>query len=145
VIVLDTNVVSELMRRAPEPQVVGWIDEFPTDEVFITAVTAAELLYGVARLPEGRRKRDLFDKVDTLLAVDFDEQVLPFDGPAATDYADIVAVRERAGLPISMADAQTAAICRNWSAALATRNIDDFSDTGVHVVNPWRRSDAAEE
>lgn len=137
-IVLDTNVVSELMRRAPELKVVGWVDEFPAEEVFITAVTAAELLYGVARLPEGRRKRELFDKVDRLLAVDFGEQLLPFDGPAAANYADIVAARERAGRSISMADAQIAAICCNWSAVLATRNIDDFVDTGVGVVNPWR-------
>jgi predicted nucleic acid-binding protein len=137
VIVLDANVVSELMRRAPEPQVVGWVDEFPTEEVFITAVTAAELLYGVARLPDGRRKRELFDKVDRLLAVDFDEQVSPFDGPGATNYADIVAARERAGLPISMADAADRGDLPQLSAALATSNIDDFADTGVDVVNPW--------
>jgi predicted nucleic acid-binding protein len=139
VIVLDTNVVSELMRKAPEPRVVSWVDRFAASEVLVTAVTAAELMYGVARLPEGRRKRKLHIKVEGLLTEDFEDQILPFDAPAATHYAEIVASRERAGSPISMADAQIAAICRNWSVGLATRNVDDFVDTGVNAVNPWGR------
>jgi predicted nucleic acid-binding protein len=122
------------MRQAPEPGLVAWIDRFPTEDVVVTAVTAAELRHGVARLPEGLRKRELFVKVDGLLAEDFRDQVLPFDELAAPHYAEIVAARERAGRPISMADAQCAAICRNRSADLATRNVDDFIDTGVHVV-----------
>jgi predicted nucleic acid-binding protein len=137
VIVLDTNVVSELMRKAPEPRVVGWVDRFSVSDVLVTAVTAAELKYGVARLPEGRRKRELHAKVEGLLTEDFEDQILPFDAPAATHYAEIVASRERSGRPIGMADAQIAAICRNWSAELATRNVDDFVDTGVDAVNPW--------
>jgi toxin FitB len=137
VIVLDTNVVSELMRKAPEPRVVSWVDRFSASDVLVTAVTAAELMYGVARLPEGRRKRELHIKIEGLLTEDFEDQILPFDAPAATHYAEIVASRERAGRPISMADAQIAAICRNWSAALATRNVDDFVDTGVDALNPW--------
>lgn len=136
-IVLDTNVVSELMRRTPEPRVVGWVDAFAPADVFVTAVTAAELMYGVARLPEGRRRQQLVAKVGLLLHEDFNEQVLPFDGLAAAAYADIVASRERAGRPISMADAQIAAICCRWSAGLATRNVADFVDVGVRVVNPW--------
>jgi toxin FitB len=137
VIVLDTNVVSELMRAAPAPGVARWVDTFDAGDVFITAVTAAELLYGVARLPEGRRKQELYIKVGELLAEDFRDQVLPFDGPAAAHYAEICVAREGAGHPISMADAQTAAICRGWSADLGTRNVDDFLNTGVNVVNPW--------
>jgi len=137
VIVLDTNVVSELMRKAPEPRVVSWVDRFSASDVLVTAVTAAELMYGVARLPDGRRKRELHIKVEGLLSEDFQDQILPFDAPAATHYAEIVASRERAGRPISMADAQIAAICRNWSAGLATRNVDDFVDTGVDGMNPW--------
>lgn len=136
-IVLDTNVVSELMRTAPEPGVASWVDRFPAAEVLVTAVTAAELMYGVARLPDGHRKRELHTRVEELLTEDFQDQILPFDAPAATHYAEIVASRERAGRPISMADAQIAAICRNWSAGLATRNVDDFVDTGVDAVNPW--------
>jgi predicted nucleic acid-binding protein len=100
-------------------------------------VTAAELRYGVARLPDGRRKRELRIKVEGLLAEDFQDQILPFDAPAATHYAEIVAARECAGRPISMVDAQFAAICRNWSAGLATRSVDDFADTGVNEMNPW--------
>ncbi|HEX4559691.1 MAG TPA: type II toxin-antitoxin system VapC family toxin [Mycobacterium sp.] len=136
-IVLDTNVVSELMRDAPEPRVASWVDRFSASDVLVTAVTAAELLYGVARLPDGRRKRELHIKVEGMLTEDFQDQILPFDAPATTHYAEIVASRERAGRPISMADAQIAAICRNWSAGLATRNVGDFVDTGVEAVNPW--------
>jgi len=88
-------------------------------------------------LPEGRRRRELHVKVDGLLTEDFEDQILPFDAPAATHYAGIVASRERAGRPITMADAQIAAICRNWNAGLTTRHVDDFVDTGVDAVNPW--------
>jgi predicted nucleic acid-binding protein len=137
VIVLDTNVVSELMRKAPEVRVVRYVDRFSASDVLVTAVTAAELMYGVALLPDGRRKRELHIKVGGLLTEDFEDQILPFDARAATHYAEIVASRERGGRPISMADAQIAAICRNWSAALATRNVDDFVATGVDAVNPW--------
>ncbi len=139
-IVLDTNVVSELMRTTPELGVVSWVDRFSAAEVLVTAVTAAELMYGVARLPDGRRKRELHTKVEGLLAEDFQDQIMPFDAGAATHYAEIVASRERAGRPISMADAQIASICRNWRARLATRNVDDFVDTGVEAVNPWDAS-----
>lgn len=136
-IVLDTNVVSELMRIAPEPRVVSWVDRFPASDVMVTVVTAAELMYGVARLPDGRRKRELHIKVAGLMSEDFQDQILPFDAPAAIHYAEIVASRERAGRPISMANAQIAAICRHWSAGVATRNVDDFVDTGVDAMNPW--------
>lgn len=139
-IVLDTNVVSELMRKTPERGVISWVDRFSAAEVLVTAVTAAELMYGVARLPDGRRKRELRAQVEGLLAEDFQDQILPFDSRAAAHYAEIVASRERAGRPISMADAQIAAICRNWSAGLATRNVDDFVDTGIEAVNPWDAS-----
>src|ERR1700740_2331546 len=125
------------MRKAPEPRVVSGVDGFSASDVLATAVTAAELMYGVARMPQGRRKRELRIKVEGLLTEDFQDQILPFDAPAATHYAEIVASRERAGRPISMGDAQIAAICRNWSAGLATHNVDDFVDTGVDAVNPW--------
>lgn len=136
-IVLDTNVVSELMGPAPEPGVTSWVDSFDVSDILLTAVTAAELMYGVARLPNGRRRRELRAKVDGLLAEDFRGRILPFDALAATHYADVVADRERSGLQISMADGQIAAICRNWNAGLATRNVSDFVDTGVELINPW--------
>jgi toxin FitB len=138
VIVLDTNVVSELMRQVPDDSVVRWVDHYPADDVFITAVTAAELTYGVERLPDGRRKTLLVSRVAELLAEDFQDQILPFDGGAAEHYGTIAAMRERAGRPISMADAQIAAICRHHAACLATRNVKDFIDTGVALRNPWR-------
>ncbi|WP_018600005.1 type II toxin-antitoxin system VapC family toxin [Mycobacterium sp. 155] len=136
-IVLDTNVISELVRKAPDLGVVGWLDGLDASDVMLTAVTAAELLYGVARLPNGRCGRELRAKVDGLLTEEFGDRILPFDVLAATHYADIVASRERIGLQISMADGQIAAICRNWNAGLATRNISDFVDTGIELINPW--------
>lgn len=141
-IVLDTNVVSELMRQVPDDGVVRWVDRYPADEVFITAVTAAELAYGVERMPDGQRKTTLAVKVSELLSEDFQGQVLPFDGVAAVYYGEIAAAREEQGSPISMADAQIAAICRRFAACLATRNTKDFVDTGIILLNPW---DAADE
>jgi predicted nucleic acid-binding protein len=137
VIVLDTNVVSELMRQVPDDNVVRWVDQYPYGEVFTTVVTAAELAFGVARLPEGRRKVVLTARVSALLTEDFEDQILPFDSVAAEHYAQIAAARESGGRPMTMADAQIAAICRRYAASLATRNIKDFADTGIEVLNPW--------
>lgn len=136
-IVLETNVVSELMRKDAATEVVAWVDRHPGDQVFITAVTAAELLYGVTRLPEGRRKHVLAAKVRDLIDEDFEDQVLPFSSDSAHYYAEIVASRERLGKPISMADAQIAAICRQYDLGLGTRNTKDFADTGIRVFDPW--------
>ena len=139
-IVWDTNVVSELMRPEPLEQVVEWTDRQAVDEVFITAITVAELLYGIGRLPPGRRRNELAEVVGEMLREDFERRLLAFDGVAAVHYADIVVERERIGRPISMADAQIAAICRSHDATVATRNVDDFADVGVDIVNPWTAS-----
>jgi predicted nucleic acid-binding protein len=136
-IVLDTNVISELTRKAPEPSVVDWLDALPADRFATTAVTVAELLYGVARLPAGRRKTELADAVGALITEVFRDRIEPYDCLAAEFYAKIVTNRERAGRPMSMADAQIAAICRVREAALATRNTADFVGTGIRLVNPW--------
>lgn len=136
-IVLDTSVISELVRKAADLSVVSWLDSLDASDIVLTAVTASELLYGVARLPDGRRRRELRAKVDGLLTEEFGDRILPFDALAATHYADLVAGRERSGLPISMADGQIAAICRTWNAGLATRNVSDFVDTGIELINPW--------
>ena len=109
-IVWDTNVVSELMRPEPNGQVVAWTDRQPASEVFITAITLAELWYGIGRLPTGRRRSELAEVFDAMLTGEFEERVLDFDGVAAAHYGDLVAERERNGRPISMADAQIAAI-----------------------------------
>jgi predicted nucleic acid-binding protein len=138
VIVLDTNVISELTRQAPAPGVLSWLDSLTAAEVATTAITAAELLYGLARMPHGHRKTELGTAVHGLLSDDFQGRVLSFDEPAAQRYAVIVTRRERLGRPIGVADAQIAAICRTIDAALATRNIDDFEETGVELINPWQ-------
>jgi toxin FitB len=137
-IVLDTDVISELTRQAPEPGVISWLDSLAAAEVATTAITAAELLYGVARLPDGHRKTELTAAVHGLLSEDFQGRVLSFDEFAARRYADIVTARERLGKPIRMADAQIAAICRTIDARLATRNTDDIGDAGIALINPWK-------
>ena len=136
-IVLDTNVISELMRSVPTVGVLDWMDRQVSNELCLTAVTVAELLYGVARLPDGRRKRLLAEQIDAMLNDDFDHRVVAFDETAAGHYADIAARREQKGRPISSTDAQIAAICRSHAALLATRNVSDFLETGITVVNPW--------
>ena len=136
-IILATNVISELARIDPEPVVVTWLDSLPAAEVATTAITAAELLYGVARLPDGRRRAALAETIDVLINEDFRGRLEPFDGLAAEQYATVVVGREKKGRPISTADAQIAAICRVHSATLATRNIGDFTDTGIGLINPW--------
>lgn len=137
-IVLDTNVISELMRPSGDPHVLAWVDELQVSDVYLTAVTAAELRYGVRRLPDGRRKSDLGDRIQRTLAEDFAGRILSFDDDAAAHYADIVVGREQRGLPISMADAQVAAVCRSHTASLATRNTRDFAYTGIDVIDPWQ-------
>lgn len=136
-IVLDTNVVSEFFRREPAPQVVAWIESLD-GEVSITAVTLAELLAGVRRLPEGRRKDELTNAVRAAVEPYRDGQaVLPFDEDCAEAYGEILYERERAGMPIATSDAQIAAICRTRGAVCATQNIKDFVGTGVELLNPW--------
>ena len=137
-IVLDTNVISELARQVPDPGVLSWLDSLEVSGLVTTAITAAELRYGVARLPDGHRKRELAAVIQGILTEDFHGRVLPFDERASVRYADIVAGRERAGRPIGIADAQIAAICRDLSATLATRNPADFEETGIELIDPWK-------
>lgn len=136
-IVLDTTVISELARQVPDAGALTWLDSLEISDVATTAVTAAELRYGLARLPDGRRKRELTVVIHGILTEDFRGRVLPFDEGSSVQYADIVANRERIGRPIGVADAQIASICRDVGAALATRNTTDFEETGVELVNPW--------
>jgi toxin FitB len=137
VIVLDTSVISELARHAPAAGVLSWLDSFEVSELVTTAITAAELRYGVARLPEGHRKRELTAVIRGILTEDFYGRVLPFDERASVRCADIVADRERMGRPIGVADAQIAAICSDTGAILASRNTTDFQETGIDLINPW--------
>lgn len=139
-IVLDTNVVSELFRREPDAGVVAWVESLEGD-VAITAITLAELLAGVRRLPEGRRRSGLETAVLAAVGPYRDgHAILPFDDSCAEAYAEVLLERERAGLPIATADAQIAAICRARGAVCATRNVKDFVHTGVEVVDPWEEA-----
>ena len=135
--VIDSNVASELMRPVPTPTVAAWIAERDAEELFLTAVSEAELLYGVAIMPVGRRRTMLEAAMNRWLDLGFIERILPFDRIAARAYAEIAADRRRAGRPIGEADCQIAAISRSRGAVLVTRNVRDFEGTGVDVVDPW--------
>jgi predicted nucleic acid-binding protein len=137
-LLLDTNVVSELMKAAPNSQVLTWADARPSEEFYVSAVTKGELLFGVALLPASKRRDALAEAVATAFAKVFAGRVLAFDSAAAEVYAEIVAARRRAGRPISAFDAQIAAIARLHGASIATRNVADFEGCGVVVVDPWR-------
>ena len=135
-IVLDTSVVSELMRSEPALGVARWVRERDRRELRTTVVTVAEVRYGIARLPDGRRKRALLAAADELFAA-FADQVLPVDTAAAEQYAVIASSRERTGKPIAGFDALIAAVCRSRRAVLATRNVSDFDGAGIEVIDPW--------
>lgn len=136
-VILDTDVISELMRAAPDTRVEGWVREVPPGLVYTTSVTLAEVQFGIARLPAGRRRTLLGDAADDVFGA-FADRVLPFDAAAAGQYAAVVVEREHAGAPIAGFDAQIAAICRSRRAALATRNTGDFSRLGLDLIDPWR-------
>jgi toxin FitB len=138
VIILDTNVVSELMRSEPAPQVANWVRDRDRRELHTTAITLAEIRYGIARLPDGRRKQVLLAAADETFSA-FTDQVVPVDSAAAEQYAVIACSRERAGKPIAGFDALIAAVCRSRGAALATRNGPDFDGIGIEVIDPWRQ------
>lgn len=139
-IVLDTNVVSELMLPRPAARVVEWVTEQAALTLYFTTVSEAELRYGVAILPAGRRRERLLAEVEGMLREDFAGRVLPFDRDAARAYAEIAAARRAAGHPVNHADCQIAAIARSSGAAVATRNERDFQGCGINVINPWATS-----
>jgi hypothetical protein len=138
VIVVDTNVVSELMRPSPAPEVREWVRTQVPGGLCTTTVTIAEIRYGLERLADGRRKYSLLAAAAEIFAA-FGDYILPFDAGAATWYATIVAHRDRLGLPIDGFDAQIAAICKTRTSALATRNVKDFRETGIDVIDPWQQ------
>ena len=136
--ILDTNVVSDLMGPSPSEIVIDWLSgQRLLDELVVTAVTVAEILYGVELLPKGKRRERLHQQAHALFAQDFAGRVLPFDEQAAREFAPITAGRRALGRPIEKLDAQIAAIARAHDATLATRNTDDFEGCGVKLVNPW--------
>ena len=134
---LDTNVVSELLRSSPEPVVETWVGNRRATDLYFSAIGEAELRYGVAILPAGRRQTALASAIEAILREDFVDRILPFDSGAAREYADIAAARRSAGRPIAPADCQIAAIARCRGIAIATRNVRDFGEVGIEVVDPW--------
>ena len=136
-IVLDTNVISELMRDNPDQVVVNWFDAQHTNSLSITTITQAEILTGIELLPDGRRKNNLFQLADYFFTSIFIGRVLIFDSSAAVAYAEIFAQRQTLGRPIGQSDCQIAAIARSHGAAVATRNITDFEEVEVELIDPW--------
>lgn len=135
-LVLDTNVVSEAMRTGPGAAIDRWVREQAPEFRYTTSVTLAEIAYGTERLPEGRRKERLRAAARLTVAA-FGDLILDFDQAAATAYAAVRTEREARGRPISVLDAQIAAICRVHRATLATRNVKDFDGLDLELVNPW--------
>jgi hypothetical protein len=136
-IIVDTNILSELMRRQPDAQVLKWVDLQEPEDLALTAITVAEIMLGIARLPDGKRKASLQDMANAMFDEEFSGRILAFDEVAAQHYGAVASVRERAGRPIGMADAQIAAICRSHEATLATRNVKDFELLTLELINPW--------
>ncbi len=136
-IVLDTNVLSETVRPKPDSRVARWINCQPAETLFTTAVTQGEVLYGIAILPEGKRRAALERMMQDVFGRGFAGRILPFDDAAAVPFAEIMARRRRAGRPIAQIDAQIAAIARSRNATLATRNARDFEGCGIALVDPW--------
>jgi len=136
-IVIDTNVVSAVMAPGPMQAVVDWLDARPAESLYLSSVTTAEIGYGLQILPQGRRRRDLEARFDRFLARGFAHRVLPFDEDAARLYGMLMARRRSLGRPMSILDGQIAAIARAHRFAVATRNVADFEECGLEIVNPF--------
>lgn len=136
-IVLDTNILSELMRPLPSDRVVRWVGAQPAAQLFTTAITEAEVFYGIELLPRSKRRDSLLAAAEAVFGEDFAQRVLTFDSSAARAFSKVAARRRAVGKPISHADAQIASIVQIHDATLATRNIGDFESCGIRVVNPW--------
>ncbi len=136
-IVLDTNVISELMKPAPAAEVARWVAGRPATMLYTTSVSQAEVLHGIALLPVGKRRGALEVAAESMFDEDFGGRVLPFGGEAARTYAQIAADRHLSGRPISQFDAQIAAIARSARFAVATHNVSDFEGCGITLLNPW--------
>ena len=133
----DTNVVSELIRKSPHPAVETWASGRPLEELYFSAVGEAELRYGAAILPVGRPRTTLVSDIEAMLHDAFEDRVLPFDSNAARAYAGIAAMRRAAGRTVAPADCQIAAIARSRGMAVAIRNVRDFEDIDIEIIDPW--------
>ena len=136
-IILDTNVLSEVLKPSPAAVVLEWLATQPARELFTTAITQAEILYGIELLPKGKRRGGLEAAINAMFDEDFGGRILPFDSEAARVFPQIAAARRSLGRPIAQLDAQIAAVARSRGAAIATRNAGDFQHCGVPLVDPW--------
>jgi predicted nucleic acid-binding protein len=136
-IILDTNVLSALMKSTPEIAVVEWLDRQSAESIWITTITLFEAHLGIALLPRGRRQTALATALERLVADDLGNRVLDFDASAALEAATLAAARQRIGRPVDMRDTQIAGIALARKAAIATRNISHFEDLRIPVLNPW--------
>jgi toxin FitB len=136
-IILDTNVISELMRPKPSSQVVAWVEKHVAAEFATTSITEAEILYGIEILKSGKRRDALLAAAIAMFSDDFASRIFAFDSEAARVFSLIAAHRRVLGRPINHADAQIAAIARSRNAKLATRNVADFVECGLDIVDPW--------
>jgi predicted nucleic acid-binding protein len=137
VILLDTDVLSAVMKPTPPASVVEWLDRQPTEILYLSTVTVAEIQFGLEILPDGKRRRDFQDRFERFVAGGFAYRVLSFDEQAARRYGELRARRQRLGRPMSVLDGQIAAIARANGSALATRNVRDFEECGLELVNPF--------
>jgi len=137
-LLLDTNVLSELLRKEPSPRVIDWFSRQDQSQLHVSAVTQAEMLLGARLLPAGRRRNQLEQALDAMFDQDFADRLLPFDSAAAQAYAMVVVSRRAKGRPISQFDAQIAAIALHRQCAVVTRNVSDFADCHVTVIDPWQ-------
>jgi predicted nucleic acid-binding protein len=136
-IVVDTNVLSEVMKPVPSGKVVRWMAAHPASVLFTTAITFGEVLFGLRLVPAGKRREALQQAVETMFEERFAGRILPFDRDAARAFADISAKCRRLGRPVGELDAQIAGIALSQGAAIATRNVRDFKDCGVELIDPW--------
>lgn len=138
VIILDTNVLSALMRSSPHAAVVRWLDEQPADSIWVTSVTVFEARFGLALLPQGKRRLGLEHAFERVLEEDLANRILDFDTVAAASAARLAAERQRRGRPVDFRDTLIAGIAQARRATIATRNIKDFERLDVPVVDPWK-------
>lgn len=136
-ILVDTNVISETLRQQPDPAVVRWMDAQLIETLYLSAVTVAELRYGIAVLPEGRRRQVLHSGLEQSVLLLFEGRILPFDGATAESYAELMAAARRRGRGVSAADGYIAATAHAAGLMVATRDTSPFEAVGLAVVNPW--------
>lgn len=137
-VVLDTNIISEIMRPLPNNTVVEWLDGQKTQHLYLTTITLAEIRYGLSIMQDGKKRQRLTNQFESYLSEGFEGRILDFTAESATHYAKIMSQRKSLGLPMSMADGQIAAIANAYHFAVATRNVKDFEQCGLDIINPFK-------